>query len=137
LTWRLHRAVTQLVEPAHQQEIVVVRRPRRTVDTGARNPQKRALSAHRWSVGSAVDERPTVRDAHLPDLLAKKIPLHRQLNDLGVQPLDLPFPIGFALAAAPTDLMVNYRIPNPPRLTEFFNGIRDFLTHLLRAGERA
>jgi hypothetical protein len=67
----------QLVEPAHQRQIpafagTAVGGARRPVDTRPRNAQKPALPAHRQRTVVAVEQRPAVRGAHLPDLLAKK-----------------------------------------------------------------
>ncbi len=47
----------------------------------------------------AIDEHLAIRGAHLPDLLAKKIPFHRQLPDLGVQLLDLALAQHLAIIA--------------------------------------
>src|SRR4029077_7467205 len=62
----------QLVDPPHQRKIVVVGGCRLPIDTGAGEAEQLALLANRRLAMSAIDERPTIRDAHLPDLLAKK-----------------------------------------------------------------
>src|SRR5438270_13368341 len=62
----------QLVEPTHHQQIVVVDRCCRPVDPRAGKAQKPALSTDREPAVLAIDERASVRCAHLPDLLAKK-----------------------------------------------------------------
>jgi hypothetical protein len=54
-----------------------------------RNPEQAALPANRERPVGAIEQFAAVRNAHLPDLRAKKIPPHRQLPDLGVQLLDL------------------------------------------------
>jgi hypothetical protein len=44
----------------------------------------RSAHCRRNALSARVEHRSTVRRAHLPDLLAKKIPLGRELPDLGV-----------------------------------------------------
>src|SRR6185436_17265025 len=68
----LRQAREQLVDPPHQPEIVVIGRTRRPVDPGAGKPEQLALSADLGLTVVAVNERSTVRGAHLPGLLAKK-----------------------------------------------------------------
>jgi hypothetical protein len=53
------------------------------------NTKQRALAPNRQGFVRAIEHLSTIRRAHLPDLRAKKIPLHRELPDLGVQLLDL------------------------------------------------
>jgi hypothetical protein len=62
----------QLVDPLHQRPILVVCGPRRPIDAGARHAQERALPAERQLAVIAVQQRPAIRRARLPDLRAKK-----------------------------------------------------------------
>src|SRR5579875_2713244 len=62
----------QLVDPPHQDGVVVLGARRRPIDAGACKAEQRALPAHRQRAVLAVDELAAVRGAHRPDLLAKK-----------------------------------------------------------------
>jgi hypothetical protein len=62
----------QLVEPPHQPEVVVVGRPRGPVHARPGDPQQIALPADRQIGMVAIEQRSPVRNAHLPDLRAKK-----------------------------------------------------------------
>jgi hypothetical protein len=78
-------------DPPHQGKVVIVGRPWRPVDTRARDAKQHAVPADRLRLVGATECSSTVRRAHLPDLRAKKIPLDRQLSNLGAQLLDLAF----------------------------------------------
>jgi hypothetical protein len=62
----------QLVDPAHQAEIVVIGRTALAVDARARQSQQTALPADRQIGMLTVEQGSAVRNAHLPDLRAKK-----------------------------------------------------------------
>jgi hypothetical protein len=62
----------QLVDPAQQHQIVVVRRARQAIDAGASDPEHRTLPPHRKLRVMTVELRSAVRCAHRPNLAPKK-----------------------------------------------------------------
>ena len=88
---RKGHAVEQFVDPARQRSVVVVGRRSRPVDARARHAKKRALSPRSDSVLVSAVQSIALRSGALIFRTSwLKISLHRELTDLGVQPLDLP-----------------------------------------------
>jgi hypothetical protein len=62
----------QLIDPTHQRQIVIISRRWRPVHVRTRNPEQLTLPADRQRWMRAVEPCSAVRNAHLPDLFAKK-----------------------------------------------------------------
>ena len=93
----------QFVDPAHQRRVVVIDGLSQTIDARARR-HRRSAHCRRSESDLSVRLSIALRSGALIFRTSElKIALCRELSDLGVQPLDLPLVLGFAI---PPDVRV-------------------------------